>query len=68
MKNNNNNRYPFVSVILPIRNEKCYIGKCLQFITNQNYSNGNFEVLVVDGISNDETRKIIKKYCKQNSL
>jgi glycosyltransferase involved in cell wall biosynthesis len=51
-----------VSVILPVRNEEKYISCCLDSIINQNYSKEGFEVLVVDGMSDDKTRDIIEKY------
>src|SRR6185503_3612344 len=53
---------PFVSVILPCRNEKPFIAKCLDSILAQNYPVDKMEVLIVDGMSEDGTRIIIKDY------
>jgi len=52
----------FVSVIVPCLNEEGFIGNCLQSLENQNYPKDKMEVLVVDGMSKDKTREIIKKY------
>jgi len=50
---------PFISLILPIRNEAAYIEHCLQAILAQDYP-GQMEVLIVDGMSTDDTRAIIE--------
>lgn len=59
---------PFVSVIIPCRNEEKFIGKCLDSIIEQDFPKGNLEILVVDGMSNDDTRRIVKKYAINNSF
>ncbi len=59
------NEFPFVSIIIPCRNEKHFIAKCLDSILNQDYPKDNLEVLVVDGGSEDETRKIVEEYAKK---
>ncbi len=56
------NKYPLVSIIIPCRNERESIGKCLDSIVNQDYPNDKIEILVVDGMSEDETRKVVKEY------
>lgn len=53
---------PFVSVIIPIRNEEKYISELLESIISQTYSKENLEVLVVDGMSDDKTREILSNY------
>ena len=50
---------PFVSIIMPIRNEEAYIARALDSIRQQDYPADRFEVLVVDGISDDRTREIV---------
>lgn len=52
---------PIISVVVPCYNEVNNIEKCLLSIINQNFPFGEFEVLVVDGLSSDGTREIIKK-------
>lgn len=51
--------YPFVSVIVPARNEQNYIKRSLLSILSQNYT--NFEVIVIDDDSTDNTLKVIKE-------
>jgi glycosyltransferase involved in cell wall biosynthesis len=59
---------PFVTVIIPCRNEEKFIAKCLDSVINQDYPKDRFEVLVIDGMSSDATREIIKKYIEKNSF
>ncbi|HEX2912220.1 MAG TPA: glycosyltransferase [Chloroflexia bacterium] len=56
---------PFISVIIPARNEETVIEKCLKAVLAQNYP--NFEVIVVDDDSNDQTPRILKKLATQYS-
>lgn len=56
---------PFVSIIIPCRNEEKYIGKCLDSVVAQDFSKESLEVLIVDGASEDRTREIIGEYIKQ---
>jgi glycosyltransferase involved in cell wall biosynthesis len=53
---------PFISIIIPCRNEEKFIGKCLNSIIFQDYPKEKTEVLVVDGMSEDGTRAIVKNY------
>jgi len=50
---------PFITIIMPIRNEEKYIGLALDSIREQDYPADSFEVLVVDGMSDDATRDIV---------
>lgn len=50
---------PFVSIILPIRNEGKYLSRCLTKVFSQNYPGERIEVIVVDGMSSDTTQEII---------
>ena len=52
---------PFITVILPIRNEAAYIKRCLDAILQQDYPFEQMEVLVVDGLSTDDTRQVVKQ-------
>ena len=56
---------PKVSVILPARNEEKFIGKCLDSLIDQDYS--NYEIIVIDDSSDDATSQIILEYAKKNS-
>ncbi|WMJ81191.1 glycosyltransferase family 2 protein [Clostridium sp. MB40-C1] len=51
-----------VSVVIPCRNEKEYIGQCIDSFANQTYPKELFEVLICDGMSDDGTREIIRDY------
>lgn len=58
----------FVSVIIPCRNEEAFIGKCLDSIIANDYPKESLEVLVIDGISEDNTRTIVEEYRKRYSF
>jgi len=51
-----------ISVICPIYNESNYIASCIESILAQDYPRDKMEVLLVDGMSNDNTREIVKTY------
>src|SRR5436853_2465195 len=57
---------PFVSIIVPCRNEERFIRACLDSMIGTDYPKDRLEVLVVDGISEDGTRAIIESYSKRN--
>jgi glycosyltransferase involved in cell wall biosynthesis len=51
-------QYPFVSVIIPCRNEQSFIEATLRNIVEQDYPKDKLEVYVVDGNSTDKTKNI----------
>lgn len=53
---------PFVSIIIPCRNEEKFISKCLDSIIANDYPKDRLEVFVVDGRSEDSTRQILQSY------
>lgn len=53
--------YPLVSVVIPIRNEARYIERCLEAVLTQDYPPERLEILVVDGMSDDNTREIVEQ-------
>ena len=53
--------FPFVCIIMPIRNEADYIEQAIKSIMNNDYPAEKMEILVVDGMSDDGTREIVKK-------
>ncbi len=61
-------RKPFVSIIISTRNEKQYITNCLNSIISQDYPKNRLEVFIVDGFSEDGTRKIAEKYLRENAF
>jgi len=48
-----------VSIIVCSRNEEKYIYSCLESLINQKNVPGNFEILVIDGMSEDNTGRIL---------
>ncbi len=57
---------PFVSVIIPVRNEEKHIAGCIESVMSQTYPGTLFEVLLIDGMSEDNTREIIRGYSEKN--
>lgn len=53
------NNLPFVSVVIPARNEEKFILRCLETIVNQDFPKENLEILVADGVSEDRTKEIV---------
>jgi glycosyltransferase involved in cell wall biosynthesis len=47
-----------VSVVIPCYNEERFIGKALENLAEQ-YPPEDYEIIVVDGMSLDQTRKVI---------
>lgn len=50
---------PFVSVIMPVRNEEAFIARSLGAVLTQDYPLERFEALIADGESDDRTREVI---------
>jgi succinoglycan biosynthesis protein ExoA len=50
---------PFISVIVPVRNEEAFIESTLRQLLAQDYDPDKFEILVADGCSTDHTREIV---------
>jgi len=55
------NWQPQVSIVIPMRNEKDYIGRCLKSLFSQSYPISKIEVLVVDGNSTDGSKHIVEE-------
>ncbi len=53
-----------ISVIIPVYNCEKFIGRTLDSVFAQTY--GNFEIVLVDDRSTDESAKIISSYCAQH--
>lgn len=53
---------PIISIIIPCRNEKGFIGQCLNSIIGNDYPKDMLEIIVVDGMSEDGTREIVREY------
>ncbi len=59
------NERPFVSVLIPIRNEAGFIARSLGAVLAQDYPHDRMEVLVADGMSTDETRQKIAEVAQR---
>ena len=55
---------PFVSVVIPARNEEKYIERCILSLLKQDYP--EFEIIVIDDNSTDATSKILKNIIESN--
>ena len=51
---------PLVSIIIRSKNEEKWISHCLTMIHKQSYK--NFEIILVDNLSTDNTIKIAKRF------
>jgi len=58
---------PFVSVVMPVRNEEAYIEGSLSSVLAQDYPAERMEVIVADGQSTDRTREIIEELDRADS-
>lgn len=50
---------PLVSVVVPVFNEALHISKCLESVRRQSYPAELIEIIVADGGSSDETRRLV---------
>jgi GT2 family glycosyltransferase len=53
--------WPFITVIVPVRNEAAYIEKTLTKLVTGNYPPLRYEILVIDGESEDDTVAIVER-------
>ena len=58
---------PFVTIIMPIRNEADFIERAIRSILDNDYPAEKMEILVVDGMSDDGTREIVARLSKADS-
>ena len=57
---------PRVSVVIPCFNEERFIGKVLENVASQ-YEAESFEIVIVDGMSEDGTRQVVSTFIEQNT-
>lgn len=55
---------PRASVLIPCRNGANWIGMCLECIDKNDYPKDRLEVLVIDGMSEDNTRAIVEEFIR----
>lgn len=60
--------YPTISIVLPVRNEERRIGRVVGQLAQQDYPQDRFEILVADGRSTDDTRRIIAEIASRSAV
>ena len=53
--------YPFISVIIPAKNEERLIRSCITSLRQLNYPKDQFEILIIDGLSADRTAEVARE-------
>lgn len=56
---------PQISIIVPVYNGERVISACLESILSQTFT--DYEILVIDGGSSDETMNVVKKYSDKSN-
>ncbi|NQU35624.1 MAG: glycosyltransferase family 2 protein [Bacteroidetes bacterium] len=57
----------YISVIITTKNEEDHIFKCIKSIVSQNLiENLSIEILIIDGMSTDQTREIVKSFIRND--
>lgn len=56
---------PAISVVMPVYNTKEYVGKAIQSILDQTFS--DFEFLIIDNGSTDGSGDVIARYAQADS-
>ena len=57
-----------ISVIIPVYNQERFIGRCLRSILNQSIPRKEYEIILIDDASTDNTTEVIKKYLSDIQL
>ena len=54
---------PVISIIIPVYNVEEYISRCLDSVYDQDIDEDNYEVIIINDGSTDNSMKISKKLC-----
>ena len=57
---------PLLSVIIPLYNTEKYIGECISSILDNNADTADYEIIVVNDGSTDESGTIVQSFCDNN--
>jgi len=57
---------PFITVVMPVRNEARFIADTLGQLLAQEYPSDRYEILVVDGMSDDGTQTMVQEIAANN--
>ena len=60
--------YPFVSIIVPAKNEAENISKCINSLSAQNYPKDKYEIIAVNDGSDDQTKNILEEHAIKSPL
>ncbi|MBC8876210.1 MAG: glycosyltransferase family 2 protein [Planctomycetes bacterium] len=60
-------RTPFITVVIPVRNEAKSIGNVLNQLLSQDYPANRFELIVADGESTDETVPVVMEIAERHN-
>jgi glycosyltransferase involved in cell wall biosynthesis len=63
---NNYNTMLHLSIIIPVYNTEKFIKKCIDSCLNQNIQNNNYEIIIINDGSTDNSLEIINSYVKNN--
>lgn len=63
---NSDSLLPFITIVMPVRNEERFIADTIGQILAQDYQRDRFEIIVADGMSDDATRAIVTKLAQQH--
>ena len=55
-------RPPVVSVIVPVFNQEQYIGRCIRSLLSLNYPREDFEIILINDGSTDNTMTVINSF------
>jgi succinoglycan biosynthesis protein ExoA len=58
---------PFISVVIPVRNEEGHLGAVLESLEAQDYPSDRYEILVADGNSTDGTSRVVEKIASSSA-
>jgi len=59
---------PFVSVVMPVRNEADFIERSLGSVLKQDYPHDRMEIIVADGVSTDDTVEVINRIAGETDI
>ncbi len=57
----------YLSIVVPIRNEEKFILDTLKQLEKQDYSKDRYEILIVDGMSTDNTTTLVESFIVEHS-
>lgn len=59
---------PFVSILVPAKNEEQNIIRCLESLLNQQYPHDRYEIIAINDRSTDKTQAIIENYMGKHGI